>query len=296
MEKIKFTKMVGAGNDFIVLDCRQATIRQLVVAGFSPRYMHNLKVATTIVRQLCDRKTGIGADGVLVLEKSKIADFRMRIFNADGSVAEMCGNGLRCAVLFTGKKKIKVETKAGIYDGEITARNRVKIRMENPKDLKQDFSIKVNLRDLKVNYINTGVPHVVIFVEGLDKINVNAIGRTIRYHKEFAPKGANVNFVEIVDDSNIKIRTYERGVEGETLACGTGSAASAIITGLKASLGFARDMQGFPHYGSEQARLKVNVHTQGGVLKVEFTKSRNKVKNVCLDGEAKEIFTGQITL
>ena len=148
MYKLNFIKMVGAGNDFIILD--------FGVKGGGLR----VKDFSKLARQLCDRKTGIGADGVLILEKSKMADFRMRIFNADGSEAEMCGNGLRCAVLFTGKKKTNVETKAGIYDGEITARNRVKIRMENPKDLRQDFLIKVNLRDLKVNYINTGVPHI----------------------------------------------------------------------------------------------------------------------------------------
>ena len=266
MGKLNFTKMVGAGNDFIILD------NGLKVQGL------RLKGLDALARRLCDRKTGIGADGVLVLEKSKIADFRMRIFNADGSEAEMCGNGLRCAVLFTGKKKTNVETKAGLYDGEITAKNRVKIRMENPKDLRQDFSIKVNFRDLKINYINTGVPHVVIFVEGLGKINVNEIGRAIRYHEEFAPKGANVNFVEIVDDNNINIRTYERGVEGETLACGTGSVAAAIISRVK----------------GKGLRVKVNVHTQGGVLKVEFAKSGNKVKNVCLDGEAKIVFTGEV--
>ncbi|MDP2912286.1 MAG: diaminopimelate epimerase [Candidatus Omnitrophota bacterium] len=259
MHKLNFTKMVGAGNDFIILDS-------------------GVKSFSKLARQLCDRKTGIGADGALILEKSKIADFKMRIFNADGSEAEMCGNGLRCAVLFIGKNKTSVETKAGIYDGEITAENRVKIRMENPKDLRRDFSIKVNLRDLKVNYINTGVPHVVIFVEGLGKIDVNAIGRAVRYHKEFEPKGANVNFVEIVDEGNIKVRTYERGVEGETLACGTGSVAAAIISRVK----------------GEGLRVKVNVHTQGGVLRVEFNKIGNKFKDVYLEGEAKIVFEGGI--
>ena len=289
--------MVGAGNDFIILD------NGLKVQGL------RLKGLDALARRLCDRKTGIGADGVLVLEKSKIADFRMRIFNADGSEAEMCGNGLRCAVLFTGKKKTNVETKAGIYEGEITAKNRVKIRMENPKDLRQDFLIKVNLRDLKVNYINTGVPHVVIFVEGLDKINVNEIGRAVRYHGEFSPKGANVNFVEIVDDNNIRIRTYERGVEGETLACGTGSVAAAIISRvtprrcsgqagkrfpLTSSFGRLRTTLSLSNGLLGTGRVKVNVHTQGGVLKIEFTKSGNKVKNVCLDGEAKIVFTGEV--
>ncbi len=274
MSRLNFTKMVGAGNDFVVID-----------AG--------LKGLNALAKRLCDRKTGVGADGMLVLEKSKIADFRMRIFNADGSVAEMCGNGLRCAVLFKGmKRKVKVETIAGIYDGEITAKDRVKVRMEEPRDLKLNFPINVSGREIKADFINTGVPHTVVFVEGLDKINVDSIGSEIRYHDEFKPKGSNVNFVETIDGSNIKIRTYERGVEGETLACGTGSVASAIISTLKA--------QGStPNHSLRSGTghgLKVNVHTKGGVLKVEFDKIKNKIKNVYLEGEAREVFKGNIIL
>jgi len=271
MGKLNFTKIVGAGNDFIVLDSR--------VKGKGLR-VNNL---CQLAKRLCDRKTGIGADGMLVLEKSKIADFRMRIFNADGSIAEMCGNGLRCAVVFAGiKKKVKVETIAGIYDGEITAKDRVKIRMEEPKDLKLNFPINVNGREIKANFINTGVPHTVVFVEGLDKINVDSIGSEIRYYDEFKPKGSNVNFVEAIDNSNIKIRTYERGVEGETLACGTGSVASAIISALSLQL------------KAYSLKLKINVHTKGGVLKVEFDNIKNKIKNVYLEGEAKIVFQGGI--
>ena len=272
MGKLNFTKMVGAGNDFVVID-----------AG--------LKGLNALAKRLCDRKTGIGADGMLVLEKSKIADFRMRIFNADGSEAEMCGNGLRCAVLFTGmKRKVKVETIAGIYDGEITARDRVKIRMEEPRDLKLNFPINVNGREIKANFINTGVPHTVIFVEGLDKINVDSIGSQIRHHDEFKPKGSNVNFVETMDNSNIKIRTYERGVEGETLACGTGSVASAIISRVKGEAPNHLLRSGTGH----GLRVKVNVHTKGGVLKVEFDNIKNKIKNVYLEGKAKIVFQGGI--
>jgi len=260
MIKLNFTKMVGAGNDFIVID-----------AG--------LKDLSALAKRLCDRKTGIGADGMLVLEKSKIADFRMRIFNADGSEAEMCGNGLRCAVLFRGmKRKVKIETIAGIYEGEIAAKDKVKVKMEEPRDLKLNFPINVSGREIKANFINTGVPHTVVFVEGLDKINVDSIGSEIRHHDEFKPKGSNVNFVETIDDSNIKIRTYERGVEGETLACGTGSVASAIISMIK----------------NERLKVKVSVHTKGGILKVEFDNIKNKIKNVYLEGEAKSVFQGGI--
>lgn len=281
--------MAGAGNDFIII-------------APGPKGLNGL------AKSLCDRKTGIGADGMLVLEKSKIADFRMRIFNADGSEAEMCGNGLRCAVLYEGvhgrapyhkvtgqasaqahkliSKKITVETKAGIYEGEITGEDRVKVKMEDPKDLKLSFPLKVNGRKIKVNFINTGVPHVVVFVEGSDKIAVDIIGSAIRYHNEFKPKGANVNFVEIIDDDNIKIRTYERGVEGETLSCGTGSVASAIIATYKSPFDCAM--------GKQITDSKINVHTQGGVLKVEFKRVISEVRDVYLEGEAKVVFEGGI--
>lgn len=260
--------MVGAGNDFIVINAGP-------------------KELSVLAKKICDRQTGIGADGVLVIEKSKTADFRMRVFNADGSEAEMCGNGLRCAVLFSGiKQKVKVETKAGIYEGEITGKDRVKVKMEEPKDMKLNFPLKVNGRKIKVNFINTGVPHAVVFVEGLDKIAVDIIGSAIRYHDEFKPKGANVNFVEIIDEDNIKIRTYERGVEGETLSCGTGSVASAVIANYKSPFDCSR--------GKQITDSKINVHTQGGVLKVEFKRVVSEVRDVYLEGEAKVVFEGGI--
>jgi len=262
MGKLNFTKMAGAGNDFIVIDS-------------------NEKNPGSLARTLCARKTGIGADGMLIIEKSKTADFRMRIFNADGSEAEMCGNGLRCAVLYSGKKgKVKVETIAGIYEGEITGKNSVRVKMEDPKDLKMGIPIEVNSRKLKVNFINTGVPHTVIFVNGIDRIDVDNIGRAVRFHEAFKPKGTNVNFVEIIDDENIRIRTFERGVEGETLACGTGAVASAIIANRESRITIH----------------EINVHTAGGTLKVAFEKKGSNIQNVYLDGDAKEIFTGQTTL
>jgi len=271
MRKMVFTKMVGAGNDFVLVDFKGAG--------------QGLGVNGALARRLCERKTGIGADGVLFLEKSKAVDFKMRVFNADGSEAEMCGNGLRCAVLFKGiKGKAKVETMAGIYEGEITSKNRVKVKMEEPAGLRLNFPIDINGRDIKANFINTGVPHTVILVEGLDKIDLISLGSQIRHHDEFKPKGTNVNFVEVLDGNNIKIRTYERGVEGETLACGTGSVASAVVSAFSCQL------------EAVSLKLKINVHTRGGILKVEFQKIVNKIKNVYLEGEAKKVFTGEITL
>lgn len=269
--------MVGAGNDFVVID-NGLKARNQKFKGFEK-----------IAKKICNRKTGIGCDGALVLENSKKADFRMRIFNADGSEAEMCGNGLRCAILYSkthgcASKAVKVETKAGIYEGDVTGKDRVRVKMEGPKDLRSGFSIGVSGRKIKANFINTGVPHTVVFVEGLDKIDVDMVGSEIRHHDEFKPKGANVDFVEIVDDENIKMRTYERGVEGETLACGTGAVASAIITALSLQL------------KAYSLKLNINVHTLGGILKVEFQKAGNKIKNVYLEGGAKEVFTGEIIL
>ncbi|NQV04609.1 MAG: diaminopimelate epimerase [Candidatus Omnitrophica bacterium] len=260
MRKLKFTKMSGAGNDFIVVDTM-------------------LKGHSRVAQELCQKNTGIGADGLLVLGKSKRANFKMRIFNADGSEAEMCGNGLRCAALYVGKKgKMKIETIAGMYEAEITAKDRVRIKMEGPKDLRRDLAIKVNGRNVKVGYIDTGVPHAVIFVQGIEAINVDSIGRNIRYHAKFKPRGTNVDFVEIVDDKNIKMRTYERGVEGETLACGTGAVASAIISGLN----------------SRGSVCKINVHTKGGVLRVYFKKVERRIKDVHLEGEARKVFEGEV--
>lgn len=268
MKKINFTKMVGAGNDFIIIDFR---ISYIV-------YRTSLN---KLARILCQRRTGVGADGLLVLEKSRKADFRMRIFNADGSEAEMCGNGLRCAALFANKSKknLKIETMAGIYRAEITGRNKVKIKMEEPKGLKLDISIAVNGRKIKANYVDTGVPHAVIFVQGLKKIDIDSIGRNIRYHKRFKPRGANADFVEIIDDKNINMRTYERGVEGETLACGTGAVASAIISAK----------------GSRLKAVAINVHTKGGILKVYFKNMGSKIKDVYLEGEAKIIYKGEVS-
>ncbi|MFA5287701.1 MAG: diaminopimelate epimerase, partial [Candidatus Omnitrophota bacterium] len=217
MKKIKFTKMVASGNDFVVVENNELS-----------------------AKSVCDRKFGIGADGLLVLGKSRSADIKMRIFNADGSEAEMCGNGARCTAFFAVhqlacSKKVSIETKAGIIKAEVN-KDIVRIKLTEPKGLNLDIPIKINGRLLRVNFINTGVPHAVIFVSGIDKIDVDNIGRAVRYHKRFSPAGTNVNFVEVLGKDAIRIRTYERGVEGETLACGTGSTAAALVFALKNSV------------------------------------------------------------
>ena len=271
MRNIEFTKMVAAGNDFVVIGSK-LNIPESKLKEFS--------------RNICDRKYGVGADGLLLIGKSKNADVRMRIFNADGSEAEMCGNGARCAAFYASGavKNVKLETKAGIIESKIND-NSVKIKLTDPKNIKLNIRLQVNDRNLKVNFINTGVPHTVIFVEGLDKIDVDSIGRSTRYHQKFQPAGTNVNFVEIINDDFIKVRTYERGVEAETLACGTGGAASAIIAGFRA--------QKTDDRGQKIENRIIRVKTKGGeILKVFFNKANAKVSDVWLEGLAKIVYKG----
>jgi len=277
MRTIKIAKMVASGNDFVVIDTR----------GHRATEPQSHKV---LAKKICDRKFGAGADGLLILEKSKVADVRMRIFNADGSEAEMCGNGARCVALYVAHRrsavsgKASIETQAGIIEARINADN-VRIKLTDPKDIKLDVPIMVNSRKLKVNFADTGVPHAVIFVQGLDEIDVFSLGRNIRYHRKFLPRGTNVNFVEVLTADTIKIRTYERGVEGQTLACGTGAVAAALITAYNLSLDFARDKQ--------LTADKIKVHTAGGeTLKVYFNRQGNKFKDVWLEGKAKIVYKG----
>ena len=269
MKKIEFTKMVGSGNDFVVV----SQLASLPVSRLKK-----------IAKNICQRKYGIGADGLLVLEKSRVADVRMRIFNADGSEAEMCGNGARCTALWqmaNGKwqKNLRIETKAGIIEARVSGES-VKIKLTDPVGYKEELPIEINGRIVKVNFINTGVPHIVIFVEGIDKIDVAGIGRVLRYHKAFAPAGTNVDFVEIIDNAHIRARTYERGVEDETLACGTGVAACAIVAALRSQ--------------AVSSRYSINVKTQSTeTLKVFFDRCGNKVNNVWLEGKVKAVYKGE---
>jgi len=269
MRKINFTKMAASGNDFVVIDSRFG--------------IDDSRKLTRLARQICDRKYGVGADGLLVLEKSKKADIKMRIFNADGSEAEMCGNGARCVALLC-KSSVSIETQAGIIESQIKGKN-VKIKLTDPTRIKLGLPIKIGKRILHVNFINTGVPHTVIFVEGLNKIDIVNLGRGIRNHKKFKSAGTNVDFVEVLSNNSIRIRTYERGVEGETLACGTGAVASALITQYATCLpaGKVRNTK----------YEKINVHTQsGGVLKVYFKFKSGSYSDLWLEGKAEKVYQG----
>ncbi len=270
MKKINFTKMAGAGNDFIVVDVRPGVdCKKLAV-------------------KVCDRTNGIGADGLLILDKSRRADYKMRIINRDGSEAEMCGNGARCLAAYIvrhqrqGKKLFTMETLAG--DIRATAKGQTaRVQLPAPSGYEPDIAIDVNGRTLHVRSIDTGVTHVVVFVDGLEGIDVAKLGRAIRYHERFRPRGTNVDFAEEVNESLISVRTYERGVEGETKACGTGSVAAAIIAYLKMNPGI---------YDKKAARM--NVRTAGGeVLGVTFDIGEGQVTNVWLKGNVHFIAKGE---
>jgi len=279
MRWLEFYKLQASGNDFILLDSRnKAKAARLNYRNFAKKY--------------CQRKTGIGADGLLVIQPSKKADFRMRIINADGSEAEMCGNGARCVGLwakkiakFTTRPLIRFETTAGIISARLTTADTVKVKTTDPFGLRLNMPLAVLGRNIHVNYINTGVPHVVIFVQGLDDIQVDEIGRAVRFHRAFAPEGANVNFVEIKNNNLIAIRTYERGLEAETFACGTGSIACAIVA----------------HYAFEQAssheKIRQTVLTKSGAcLKVYFQKRTQKISDVWIEGEVCCVYRGLLAM
>jgi diaminopimelate epimerase len=261
--------MDGAGNDFILIDNRA----------------EDVDLNRSQIARLCDRHRGIGADGVLLLENpSDHADFRMRYFNADGGEAEMCGNGARCFARFAqkmagAKGKISFETPAGVISAEL-ARDLVTLRMTDPTDLRLNIPLQIGAEKRTVHFINSGVPHVVVPVPQIGEVDVSREGSALRYHEKFSPKGANVNFIEKRGSDKIAVRTYERGVEDETLACGTGVVASALVFAV-----------------TENAKGPVTVIARGGdELQVDFKKTGMQFENVTLTGPAEFVFEGTIEI
>ncbi len=299
MDKIDFVKMVASGNDFVVISA--ISYPGLPVKNTARAGRQQAADLSGLAKSICDRKYGVGADGLLVIEKSRTADFKMRIFNPDGSEAEMCGNGLRCVALYRtgsgkleagGKKRFKVETKAGILEAVVN-RDLVKVKMTEPSDLKMDISLNIGGEKYNVNFINTGVPHTVLFVNDLKNTNVRNLGKFIRFHPKFLPQGTNVDFVEIENRKNILLRTYERGVEGETLACGTGAVASAIVSNSRYPWPARISSQG-RRKSKTKERCVINVKTESGeVLKVFFDKIKEKITGVWLEGKAEIVFVGK---
>ncbi|MCW5198270.1 diaminopimelate epimerase [Desulfobulbus sp. F3] len=272
---IPFFKMSGTGNDFILIDHRHPLIEADSMPAFAAA--------------VCRRKFSVGADGLIFIENSEQADFRWRFFNADGSVAEMCGNGARCAARFAfmqgiAPAKMRFETLAGIIEAEVSG-SEVAAKMTEPRDLRLHQTITVNNAPLTLHSLNTGVPHAVVFVDNIEDADVRALGRAIRYHAAFQPAGTNVNFVQKRGDA-FKVRTYERGVEDETLACGTGSAASAIIAVL---LGQAESPVEIITSGNDRLTILFSLpeHKAGGTAPIVY--------NVFLKGPAHAVYQGELT-
>ena len=257
--KIEFHKYQGTGNDFILLDNRSKTYDQLTEKQ---------------VALMCNRRFGIGADGLILLNLKEGFDLEMKYYNADGAEGSMCGNGGRCMIKFVASLGIRKNNYHflavdGEHEAEIDTNGLVRLKMAN-----------VNKVEVHSNYfiLNTGSPHYVKYIKDIMKMDVKNSGRMIRYSPAFEKDGINVNFVESMDDDKIYVRTYERGVEDETLSCGTGVTASALIA--------AHNDNGFN---------RVEVKTPGGNLSVEFDKvDDNHFENIWLNGAANFVFKGEI--
>lgn len=267
---LSFTKMNGAGNDFVMIDNRS----------------QKLSLSKDQIAWICDRHRGVGADGLLLVEPEPkdSADFRMRYYNSDGGEAEMCGNGARCFARFVQKiggcnDQVSFQTLAGIIRAKFDD-SRVTINLSEPKDLKLNQKIKLSTGETEIHSLNTGVPHAVLFVPHADEAMVGPLGSEIRYHAHFAPKGTNVNFVQLLGANKVRVRTYERGVEGETLACGTGVTASALIA-----------------HALHKLTSPISVKVQGGdTLEVSYKFQEGRFSEVLLKGPADFTFEGEISL
>ncbi|OAG28111.1 diaminopimelate epimerase [Thermodesulfatator autotrophicus] len=271
LEGLSFTKMVASGNDFILIN----NFERRIPAEWGPE----------LARKLCRRAFSVGADGLILIEppKSQEACFSWRFFNADGSEAEMCGNGGRCAARFAVAEGLcssehAFETLAGLIRAEVKGK-RVKIELTPPHSLRLDLSLEIDGQKYEAFFVNTGVPHTVLFLspEELEKLEVKSLGAKIRFHSAFAPAGTNVNFVAPIGPKELKVRTYERGVEVETFACGTGACASAIIAAKKGLV-----------------TPPVTVKTSGGETLTVFFELKD-MSRLFLEGEARFVYRASLS-
>jgi diaminopimelate epimerase len=267
---IPVTKMSGAGNDFIIIDHRLRFIPE----SYQPQF----------AQLVCRRRFAAGADGLILIEESPDEDFRWQFYNSDGSVAEMCGNGARCAARFAWRHGIAgrsmcFSTIAGVIEAEVIGeQEHVRIGMTDPFGYRDSILIALDGLEREVFFINTGVPHCVIFVDS-DQAPVEQWGRFLRFHEAFEPAGTNANFVKILADNELLVRTYERGVEAETMACGTGVVASAIVAALQ---------------GIVESPVEVTT-TGGEQLSVQFSLNDNTPAGVFLQGPARIIYEGNLS-
>ena len=258
--KIKSRKYKGSGNDFIVIDDRK----------------NNIEINSSLIEKLCNRNFGIGGDGLILIKESKSTDFEIFHYTSDGNLGSLCGNGSRCAISFAYKNKIigkktRFDAFDGIHNAEIINDNLVKMEMKINSDIiENEYGI----------WLDTGSPHLVIEKDNTDELDVNLLGSSIRYNEYYKKEGVNVNFIEKVSNETFKIRTYERGVENETLACGTGSTASAIC---------------MSYLGKSESN-NITMKCRGGDLKVGFVSKDNLFTNISITGPAKLVFEGQINI
>ncbi len=260
MSEVSFYKYQGAGNDFIMIDNRTLQL---------PR------IDTDRYRKWCDRKFGIGADGIIFIQEADGYDFEMVYYNADGSEGSMCGNGGRCAVRFAHQLGI-IEDKTrflavdGDHEASLLPQRWVSLGMNDVDEIKQADG---------GYFLNTGSPHHVAWVKDLKTYDVAAEGHKIRWQERYQPGGTNVNFVAVNASAQLEVRTFERGVEAETLACGTGVTACALV--------WAHDYQ-------KSGKQEINVQTLGGLLRVKFEAESGRFYNIFLEGPAEMVFKGQI--
>ncbi|EQC30434.1 diaminopimelate epimerase [Saprolegnia diclina VS20] len=270
--KVPFTKMQGAGNDFVLVDNRT----------------RGLSLTPAQAIHICDRFRGVGAAGILLWEKSRtgVADWAWTFLQSDGDTADMCGNGARCFGRFVhdnvgNRDPFTFETGAGVVSVAAAPDNTIAIALPAPKDARFHEIIALQQSPTtSVHFANTGVPHAILFVPDVRAVDVQAVGREVRHHAHYAPRGTNVNFVQVLGHNRLAIRSYERGVEVETLACGTGVAAAVLVT--------ARTH----HFTSP---VRVNVES-GDCLEIRFEDDGATFSNVYLIGPAEQTFTGEIDL
>jgi diaminopimelate epimerase len=263
-----FYKMTGAGNDFIFVDNFAGRIKP--------------EMGPKLARALCPRGISVGADGLVLLEPSERADFSWRFFNADGSGASACGNGFRCAArlahhLGIAGEKMTFETGAGMVEASVSP-DSVMVSLAEPSPI-QLLDIAEGARNYSVSFVDTGVPHAVVQVKDISAVDVEKEGRLLRFHKAFAPEGTNTTFMQVLPGNEIAIRTYERGVEGETLACGTGAAAAALVRAQK---------DGVPSPVLVKTRSQIE-------LKIHFSKQGPNFYRVFLEGEARMVYIGELS-
>lgn len=271
--KLHFYKMTGAGNDFVMVDNRDLALSRALT--------HDAIAA------LCDRRFGIGGDGLIAVEAAQgEGDVRMRYYNSDGGEAEMCGNGARCFTSFVHfltkgeKKEIAFETLAGLVQGKVNDDGTVTVLLTTPKDMKLNVLPATETVPAPVHFINTGVPHAVAYLDSVEGIDLVKMGAYLRYHETFAPAGTNANFACVLSPQHLKLRTYERGVEDETLACGTGMTATALL-----------------HSVLTGAASPIRLDVAGGcTLSVGFEKEGDAFSHVTLTGPAVMVFEGDIEL